>query len=133
MVRVTGGLRYFKANFVSGRGHHKCKHSVNPTNYMYSDKLCLSLSVLFASDHMINLCRYLGLWKCMQLYDKMFFYSSLTFLLVVCSLCVVFSFCDDHQFIDGSRCENSSWSSGSWRLRSLALSWISLSKFLLGL
>jgi len=25
---------------------------------------------------------------------------------------VIFSFCDDHQFIDMSRCENSSWSTG---------------------
>jgi len=29
---------------------------------------------------------------------------------------VVFSFCDDHQSIDVSRCENSPWSSGWWRL-----------------
>jgi len=25
---------------------------------------------------------------------------------------MVFSFCDDYQFIDVSRCENSSWSTG---------------------
>ena len=55
---------------------------------------------------------------------KCFSYSSLPFLLVVCSVCVVFSFCDDHQFLDGSRCENSSWSSRWWRLRCLTLGWI---------
>jgi len=43
---------------------------------------------------------------------KIVFYSSLPFLLVVCFVCVVFSFYDDHQFIDVSRCENSSWSTG---------------------
>jgi len=48
----------------------------------------------------------------MQLYDKIIVYSSLPFLLVVCSVRVVFSFCDDHQFIDVSICENSSWSTG---------------------
>jgi len=28
----------------------------------------------------------------------------------------MFYLCDDHQFIDGSRCEGSSWSSGRRRL-----------------
>jgi len=32
-------------------------------------------------------------------------------------MCVVFSFCDDHQFIDVSRCEKSSWSTGKWWFR----------------
>jgi len=27
---------------------------------------------------------------------------------------VTFSFCDDHQFIDVSRCEKDSWSTGEW-------------------
>ena len=47
-------------------------------------------------------------------------HSSLPFLLF-CVMCVVFSFCDDHQFIDGSRCENSPWSSGWWRFCCIAI------------
>jgi len=32
---------------------------------------------------------------------------------------VVLSSCDDHQFIDVSRCEKSSWPTGWWRFRCL--------------
>jgi len=44
------------------------------------------------------------------------FHSSLPFARLVV-MCVVFSFCDEYQFIDVSRCENSSWSTGKWSLR----------------
>jgi len=47
----------------------------------------MSLSVLCASHHMIGWCMYLGLWKCMQSYDKIIFYSSLPFLLVCVPVC----------------------------------------------
>jgi len=43
-----------------------------------------------------------------------YFYSSLPCLLVWLSRMGFFSFCDDHQFIDVSRCENSSWSTRKW-------------------
>jgi len=46
----------------------------------------------------------------------MVFYSSLPFACLIV-MCVDFSFCDDHQFIDVSICEKSSWSTWEWRLR----------------
>ena len=70
---------------------------------------------------------------CLVVWKKSF-YSSLAFLFA-CVLCVVFSFCDDHQFIDVSRCGNSSWSSGWWKFRCVAYlgSNPASSSFLLGL
>jgi len=55
----------------------------------------------------------------MYLYDKSFPIPAYPFLLVVCSVCVIFSFCDDHQFIEVSKGENSSWSTGRWWFRCL--------------
>jgi len=52
----------------------------------------------------------------MQLYDKTFSTLAYPFCLLVC-LCAVSSFGDDYQYVDVSRCENSSWSSGWWELR----------------
>jgi len=50
------------------------------------------------------------------LYDKSL--STLAYLFAcLIVMCVVFSFCDDHQFIDVSICENSSWSTRKWWLR----------------
>ena len=146
MVRVARGLRSFTANLLSGtmkpisNSLYRAVEATTSASVRWIPLIIciqiscvLSLSVLFVSHHMIGWGMYLWLWKCMQSYDKMFSYSSSPFLLVVSFVCVVFSFCDDHKFIDGSRCENSSWSSGWWRLCCLALGWIPLSNFLLGL
>jgi len=38
-------------------------------------------------------------------------FLALAYPLLVCFLCMLFFYlCDDHQFIDGSRCERYSWS-----------------------
>ena len=48
----------------------------------------MSLSVLFASHHMIGWGMYLWLWKCMQSYDKNVFPTlAYPLCLFVCSIC----------------------------------------------
>jgi len=102
-MRVAGGLRYLKANLVSGRvkliGNWLCRAVEATTSasirwirliICIQISRVMSLSVLFASHHMIGWCMYLWLWNCMKLYDKTFFYSSLPFLLV-CMFYVWFS------------------------------------------
>jgi len=46
------------------------------------------------------------------IYDFMIkIFLALAYPLLVCLLCMLFFYsCDDHQFIDGSRCERYSWS-----------------------
>ena len=103
VVRLAGGLRYLKANLVSGRvkpignWFYRAVDSTTSASIRWIRLIIclrisrvLSLSVLFASHHMIGWCKYLWQWRCMQLYDKTFFYSSLPFLLV-CRFCVWFS------------------------------------------
>jgi len=70
-----------------------------------------SLSVLSAGHNIIGWHMHFGLWKCMWLYEEPF--STLAYPFV----CMVFSPCDDYQFIDVSRCENSSWSTRKWWFR----------------
>jgi len=93
---------------------------MNSTDYMYPNNCVLSLSVLLIGHYMLG-----WIYVCLtfkpyvQLHDKTLFTLAYLLCLLVC-LCVAFSFCDDHQFIDVSKCENSSWSSGWWRFRYVA-------------
>jgi len=84
---------------------------------MYPDNWVL-VSCLLVITCLVGLC-ILTFKLHAQLYDKPF---SLCLTLFAC-LCVCvwfFSFCDDHQFIDMSRCENSSKSLEWWRFRCVA-------------
>ena len=79
----------------------------------------MSLRVLLVYHHMLGCFMYLCLLNFMQLYDKTFFTLAYPFYLSVCSM-YGFLFCDYHQFIDVSRCGNSSWLSEGWKPRCIA-------------
>ena len=67
------------------------------------------------------------------MHDKIFL--ALAYPFVCCMFCGVdLSLCDDHQFIDVSRCEKYSWSTGRWWLCCIAV-WAGFRfwAFLLGL
>jgi len=97
------------SSWVSRSIHHKCKHPLNPTRLYVFGWVESSLSVLIwkvitcLDDVCILDCGvYLIAWWNL-------FGSSLPFAcLIICML--FFYLCDDHQFIDGSRCERYSWS-----------------------
>ena len=103
--------------------HHKCKHPLNPTGYMYPDESSRVLVYWFESHNMLGCCMYVGLWKYTWLHDENLFGSSLPFAhLIACML--FFYFCDDHQFIDGSICERYSWAIGERGFRCIVhLGW----------
>jgi len=100
--------------------HHKCKHPLNPTRLYVSGWVESESRVLFEkSEHVWMIYKMLGLCDGMLLFDELF-YSSLPCLFVWLSCMWFFSLCDDHQFIDVSRCERCSPSTGKRRLRCLA-------------
>jgi len=102
-VRVARGLEHLKANIVHGRMRPidnqlgRAVEATTSANIQWIRLIIciwisrvLSLSVLVASHHMIDWCMYLGLWKCMQLYDKPFSTLAYAFCLLYV-LCVGFS------------------------------------------
>jgi len=101
---------------------------------MYLDESSRVLVYWFESHNMLGCYMYIGLWKYTWLHDDNLFGSSLLFAcLIACML--FFYFCDDHQFIDGSRCERKSWSTGERWIRYIVfLGWTSCADwaFLLG-
>ena len=70
------------------KGHHKCKHPVNPTNYMYLDNRVLSLSVLLAGHYMVGGFMYAWILNCMfNCMIKTFFTLAYPFCLFMCLAC----------------------------------------------
>jgi len=92
---------------------------------MYPDESSRVLVYWFESQNMLGCCMYIGLWKYTWLHDENLFGFSLPFAcLIACML--FFYFCDAHQFIDGSRCERKSWSTGERWIRCIVfLGWTS--------
>jgi len=74
---------------------------------------------------MLGCCMYIGLWKYTWLHDESIPDCMMkVYCLIACML--FFYFCDDHQFIDGSRCERKSWSTGERWIRCIVfLGWTS--------
>ena len=139
MVRVAegpvlwqdNGLRCLKTNLVSGRvkpiSNWLC-NAVEATTSASIQWIPLIICIWIIVSWVLVFCLLIitcSIDVCMFGYKivcncmiKCFFYSSLPFLFV-CMFYVWFSsFCDDHQFIDVSIWENSSWS--WWRFRCLA-------------
>jgi len=81
--------------------------------YMYPDESSRVLVYWFEGHNMLGWSVYIGLWKYIWLHDEIFL--ALAYPLLVWLPCMLFFYlCDDHQFIDGSKCERYSWSmSGS--------------------
>jgi len=107
--------------------HHKCKHPLNPTK-LYVSGWVESSRVLvywFEGHNMLGWSVYIGLWKYIWLHDEIFL--ALAYHLLVWLPCMLFFYlCDDHQFIDGSRCERYSWSTGErWYRCIVYLGWTS--------
>ena len=100
---------------------------------MYPDESSQSLVYCLRSHNMFGW--YIYCLDCVIACDCLIncFYSSLPYLFVWLSCMWFFSFCNDHQFIDVSRYERFSRSTGKWWLRCLAV-WAGsdLVDFLLG-
>jgi len=105
--------------------HHKCKHPLNPTRLYVSGWVDRVLVYWLEGHNMLGWCVYIGLWKYIWLHDKIFL--TLAYPLLVWLPCMLFFYlCDDHQFIDGSRCERYSWSkSERWFRCIVYLGWTS--------
>jgi len=91
--------------------------------------------IVLEGHNMLGWCMQYWLWKYIWLYGKTSFGSSLPFLIWM-SCMLSFNFCDDHQFIDGSKCERYSWSTGERGFRCLVhlgWTWCVLLGFSLGL
>jgi len=108
--------------------HHKCKHPLNPTGLYVFGWVESSLSVLIwkvitcLNDVCILDCESIS-----DYIDEIFLALAYPFL-VWMSCMLFFYFCDDHQFIDGSRCERYSWSTGERWFRCIVyLGWTSFS------
>jgi len=93
--------------------------------YMYLDESSRVLVYWFEGHNMLGWSVYIGLWKYIWLHDEIFL--ALAYPLLVWLPCMLFFYlCDDHQFIDGSRCERYSWSTGErWLCCIVYLGWTS--------
>jgi len=87
--------------------------------YMYPDESSRVLVYWLESHNLLGWCMHIGLWKYIWLHDKIFLALAYPYFWLPCML--FFYPCDDHQFIDGSRCERYSRSTGKRWFRSNSL------------
>ena len=94
-------------------------------SYMFPDESSRVLVYRFEGHNMLGWYMYIGLWKYIWLHDEIFL--ALAYPLLVWLPCMLFFYlCDDHQFIDASRCERYSWSTGERWFRCIVyLGWAS--------
>jgi len=71
---------------------------------MYPDESSRVLVYWLGGHNMLGWCMYIGLWKYIWLHDKIFLALAYPFAYLIALYVVLLPF-DDHQFIDGSRCE----------------------------